>query len=105
MSLRWPSKDPDEVLDYSIDWSRFLGSNTITAVSWYFYDENDVKTLAVNGQTVDGLTAGPQAATSTVATIILEDGTLNKEYRVTCAITFGSGLVAERTVRLQVREN
>jgi len=24
MSFRWPSKDPDETLDYSVDWSRFL---------------------------------------------------------------------------------
>jgi hypothetical protein len=35
MALRWPVKDPDETLDYSIDWSRFLGSGiTISAVTW-----------------------------------------------------------------------
>lgn len=105
MSLKWPAKDPNEILDYSIDWSRFLGNNTITAVSWYFYDADDNKTLVAQNQTVNGLRSGPQVFTNTIATIVLEEGTNNVEYRITCAITFGSGLVAERTVRLQVREN
>ena len=34
MSFRWPSKDPDETLDYSVDWSRFLASATIASVTW-----------------------------------------------------------------------
>ena len=34
MSFRWPNKDPDETLDYSVDWSRFLGSATIASVVW-----------------------------------------------------------------------
>ena len=34
MSFRWPNKDPDEQLDYSVDWSRFLGSATISTVTW-----------------------------------------------------------------------
>jgi len=35
MSLRWPVKDPDETLDFSIDWSRFLEGRTISEVVWY----------------------------------------------------------------------
>ena len=34
MSFRWPNKDPDETLDYSVDWSRFLGTATITSTVW-----------------------------------------------------------------------
>ena len=34
MSFKWPNKDPDETLDYSVDWSRFLGTATITTVVW-----------------------------------------------------------------------
>ena len=34
MSYKWPDKDPDETIDYSVDWSRFLGSNTISAIVW-----------------------------------------------------------------------
>lgn len=103
--MKWPSKDPDEILDYSIDWSRFLGTNTISSVVWYFYDSSDVKTLVAPNQTVNGLKSGAQIFTDTVATIILEAGTVNSTYKVTCAITFGNNLVAERTVTLQVREH
>ena len=34
MSLTWPKKDPDEVLDYSIDWSARLNGDTISSSIW-----------------------------------------------------------------------
>jgi hypothetical protein len=34
MSLVWPNKDPDELLDYSVDWTSALGTLTITNVAW-----------------------------------------------------------------------
>ena len=35
MSLNWPDKDPDEVLDYCLDWSDRLGSSdTISTSTW-----------------------------------------------------------------------
>jgi len=33
MAYKWPDKDPDEVVDYSVDWSRFLGDDTISAAT------------------------------------------------------------------------
>ena len=103
--MRWPSKDPDETLDYSLDWSRFLGSNTISSVAWYLYTADGVKTPVSSAPVVDGLSAGSQSNTSTIATIVLSQGDLNKEYRITCAITFGGGLIAERTTSLQIKEH
>ena len=47
MSFRWPSKDPDEILDYSVDWSRFLDTATITDVVW-FVKSNTYTTLKQN---------------------------------------------------------
>ena len=34
MSFRWPNKDPDEQLDYSIDWSTLSRQCTISSVAW-----------------------------------------------------------------------
>jgi hypothetical protein len=34
MALTWPNKDPDEVLDYALDWSERLGTDTIASSSW-----------------------------------------------------------------------
>jgi len=105
MTLKWPFKDPDEKLDYSVDWSRFLGTDTITSVSWYIDDSDGTKTLAGIGTTVNGLTNFNQSKTDTVATIIFTNGTANTTYKVTCAVTYGSNsLVAERKILLPVKE-
>ena len=55
MSYKWPDKDKDELLDYNIDWSRFLGADTISAVTWFIDDADGVKTAVSNAQVVDGL--------------------------------------------------
>lgn len=44
MSFRWPNKDPDETLDYSVDWSRWLNGATISSVVWYVDNSSGTKT-------------------------------------------------------------
>lgn len=34
MALTWPDKDPDEVLDYQLDWGTRLGTDTIVTSTW-----------------------------------------------------------------------
>lgn len=101
--MKWPFKDPDETLDYSVDWSRFLAGETISSVQWYVLDENGVKTAIGNLETVNGLTVTGLSRTDTVASVRFSNGNLNETYRVTCAITYNNGLVAERTVQLPIR--
>ena len=105
MSLRWPPKDKDETLDYSLDWSRALETNdTIQAVSWFVVDSTDTKTLLGLGDTVDTLRNLTQSNTTTVATIYLEGGTDNKEYKLVCRVTTAAGRVKERSVKIRIRE-
>ena len=112
MSYKWPNKDPDEILDYSIDWSRFLGSDTIATnprVAWFIDDASGVKTAATYNSdvTINGLKSvgSNQTQTNTVATIRLALGTVNTSYNITCQMTSSSGLVSERTVTLRIKEN
>ena len=42
MALKWPDKDPDEQLDYSINWKPALGTDTIASVIWKIYDADGV---------------------------------------------------------------
>ena len=42
MALRWPDKDPDEQLDYTVDWSRYLDTLTIASVEWRYVFSEDV---------------------------------------------------------------
>jgi hypothetical protein len=104
MSYKWPTKDPDEILDYSIDWSRFLASSTISTVQWYVDDEDGVKTLFSSGTVVNGIQHVSSANTSVVATIHLGLGDNNKAYKFYCRINDSVGNIAERTVRITVKE-
>jgi hypothetical protein len=36
MALKWQDKDPDDQIDYSVDWQAQLGNNTISSV-WKIY--------------------------------------------------------------------
>lgn len=104
MSFKWVNKDPDEILDYSVDWSRFLGGATISSVTWYVDDADEVKTALTGGAVVNGIQNISQTATDTVATINLGLGTLNKEYKFYCRIQDNTGSIAERVVKLRIKE-
>jgi hypothetical protein len=104
MSFRWTNKDKDEVLDYSVDWSRWLGAATISTVSWFVDNESGVKTAFTNGTVVNGLQNVTATNTSTIATINLGLGINNVEYKIYCRITDSTGSIAERTVKLRIKE-
>lgn len=104
MSFRWPLKDPDEILDYSVDWSRWLNGASIVSISWYVDNSAGVKTLLSAGSTVNGIQNVSQTISGGVATINLGLGTANTEYKFTCRMTDNSGNVAERVIKLRVKE-
>ena len=104
MSLKWPNKDPDEILDYSIDWARFLSGATLSSVTWFVDDADGVKTqLIPSGQLVKGIQLISATNTNKVATARLGSGDNNIEYQFYCRIADTNGLVVERKVRLRVR--
>ena len=114
MSFRWPNKDPDELLDFSVDWSRYLGSAIINSVTWFVQSKQyDVKnqinagqgfSSASSGATNDDIQNVSQTNTTQVATINIDGGTHNEEYTFTCQITDNTGSRSERTIKLKVKE-
>lgn len=105
MSLKWPNKDPDELTDYSIDWSRFIAPATINSVTWYVDDADGTKTeLVPSGPIVYGIQLVSATSTNTTATARMGLGTDNIKYKLYCNITTSDGLIFERTVFLRVRE-
>jgi len=82
-------KDPGARKDYQVDWSAWLGDDTISAVTW---------------TVPNGLTNYATSNTDTVATIWLSGGTANTDYEVVCQITTTGGRIDQRTFKLQVRE-
>lgn len=105
MSYRWPNKDPNEVLDYSIDWSRFLvGGATVASVAWFIDNESGNKVSFEPVAVVNGLQPVSVTNTTTVTTIYLGLGTLNKTYKLYCQMTDTQGRTAERTVTISVKD-
>ena len=101
---KWPDKDKDEILDYSIDWSRFLGDDTISGVTWFITGSVTGKTEVSNAVEVDGLQMVTGTYTTTVTTIRLSLGDNNSRYTISCQITTFEGLQYERSVYLRIKE-
>lgn len=104
MSFKWPNKDANETLDFSLDWSRFLRtSETISSVIWSIDDADGIKQVFTPPNTINTLTNEGNANSSTVTTITLSGGTNNNTYKLYCNVTLSSGFVAERSITIQIK--
>jgi len=104
MAYKWPDKDPDETLDYSVDWSRFLGEDNVAAATWSIINENDEKVEISPGEVVNGLQLVSSTTLNGVVTALIALGTNNKRYKLSCKIVTGNTLTYERDVFLRVKE-
>jgi hypothetical protein len=81
-------KDPDAVLDYSFDWSKWLqGSEAIIAHT----------VIAPTGITLDSSDADAERVTAW-----LSGGTNGTTYNVTCRITTDQGRTDDRSIQVWV---
>lgn len=89
-ALKTFTKDPDALLDYTLDWSTdgWLGSDTIASVTWVI---------------PAGITKTTDTNTTTTATAWLSGGTVDTDYTVTCRITTAGGRIDDRSLLIQVR--
>jgi hypothetical protein len=83
------TKDPNAVLDYSIDWTRWLAGDQIAAGEWIV---------------PSGLTKMADSKTSTSATVWLSGGTADQSYIVTNRITTAAGRTEDRSFTIRVEE-
>lgn len=85
-------KDPNANLDYQIDWSDWLGADTISASTW---------TVA---SPAGGLTAGLSTLTNVTTKVWLSGGTAGQVVRVTNRITTSGGRIDERSFNVRLAE-
>lgn len=82
-------KDPNAVLDYTFDWSAWLGTDTIAS-----------KTVTVP----TGITLDSSSFTTTAVTAWLSGGTAGTTYTVSCKIVTAGSRTDERSIEVQVKE-
>lgn len=82
-------KDPDSTRTYFLDWTEWLGADTLSTVVW----------------TVPAaLTLVSQSNTSTRAYILLSGGINREVYNVGCRITTAGGQVEDDTLVIYMEE-
>lgn len=87
----WPAKDPDELLDYEIDWSkRMPASDTISISTW---------------SVPAGLNQVAQSVIESgkVAVVWIAGGTVGELYPVLNTVVTAEGRTMQQTVRLKVK--
>ena len=86
------TKDPEAVLDYSIDWTDWLDGDAIATSTWIAPTETGSPTVVASSNT------------SKIATVWLSGGTVGANYTVTNRITTAGGRTEDRSITIRVRE-
>lgn len=84
------TKDPNETLDFTFDWSSWLPSGDTISTSVFTVDA--------------GITNASSSNTTTTAIIFLSGGTAGTRYKVANRITTAGGRIAERTIIINVED-
>lgn len=87
--MQWPTKDPDDVLDYGLNWTEWLDGDTLNSVVWTVLEGSIVK----QSENVVG----------NVATVWFSGGVSKENCRVQCRITTVGGRTKDQVVGLRVR--
>ena len=83
-------KDPDAVLDYSIEWSKWLAGDQIQTSAWSVSDP--------------AIEAADDSNTATRTTVWLSGGVAGQSYTVTNRITTSGGRTDDRSFVVQVED-
>lgn len=85
-------KDPDAVLDYSIDWEAWLDGDVITGSTWLI------------GGSGSDMSVDSDSNSNTATTVWLSGGAMGRSYDVTNRIVTSAGRTDDRTICVSVRQ-
>jgi hypothetical protein len=88
MALSWPAKDPDEVLDYQLDWSKRILDDAIRSSDW---------------TVPEGLTKVRDFHAETETTVWLQGGSIDQTYVVLNRIVTIGGRTMDQSVKLKIK--
>lgn len=85
MALTFPDKDPNEVLDYVLNWAARLGADTISTSTW---------TVPAN------IVQDSASRTDTTTTVWLSSGITGETYALLNRVVTAGGRTMDQTVTL-----
>lgn len=91
MTITFPYKDPNEYLDYTLDWTaRVTTDDAITSSTWMT-------------PTSGGLTIASTSNASWTTTVWLSNGTIGITYQLTNRISTVFGRVMDQTCKIKIK--
>lgn len=90
-AMAWAEKDPDDIADYAIDWTRWLDGDTISD-----------SVFTVDGD--PGVSLASESHTDTVATVWLAGGGEGRRAKIHNRITTAGGRRFDKTMTLDIKE-
>ncbi len=82
-------KDPNAILDFSVDWTDWLGSDTIVTGTWII---------------PTGITEISKSNTTKIATVFVSGGGTGQTYALVNRINTSGGRTDDRTIYILVKE-
>lgn len=98
MALAFPYKDPNEVLDYVLNWATRLDSGDTIATSVW-----SLVPAITSGVGDDLLVIDSESETTTTTTVWLSAGTDGQQYELLNRVTTVGGRTFDQTVRIRVK--
>lgn len=87
MSIRTWTKDPNAVLDYTLDWTKWLDGDTLSSATF---------------TVPNGVTKDDESNDTTTATVWVSGGTAGTSYVIRCRVTTAAGRTEDRSFTLLV---
>lgn len=87
MSIERKYKDPDEVISFGVDWSEYLGAETVTSSNW---------------TVPSGVTKVGQTLVGKQANVTISGGTLGTVNRITNRITTSAGETVDQSIDIEI---
>jgi hypothetical protein len=105
MSSSWPFKDPDEILDYDIDWTNRLYSKAELDQVALGQTVVPADTISTSAWTLDSGTVviGTTSHTTTATKVWLSGGVLGETSVLTDRIVTAGGRTMDLTVKVKIK--
>lgn len=110
MSLTWPSKDPDEILDYDLDWTWRLYSKAELALAQAQQDAGQpvtivpADTILTSTYTLPvGIVANSTSNTTTSTKVWISGGVEGASYLVQNEIVTAGGRTMDQSLKLKIK--
>ena len=86
-------KDPDEVLDYQLDWTLRLDGDTISSSDWTIAADDPTSGIVINSET----------NTTTHAKVWVSGGTIGKTAKITNRIVTAGGRTYDQSLLIKIK--